>query len=89
VHALDPTTLAERGEVIVPSYDISGITVSPDGKQLYVAQFDSKLSIVDRATRTVVSTLTLPGGYPLDTAFDPVGTTAFVVNLDAWVDVIR
>ena len=89
VHVLDPTTLAERGEVIVPSYDISGITVSPDGKQIYVAQFDSKLSIVDRATRSVVSTLALNGGYPLETAFDPQGTTAFVVNLEGWVDVIR
>jgi YVTN family beta-propeller protein len=74
--------------VNVPNYGISGITVSPDGTQIYVALFDSRLAIVDRATRTVVSTLTL-GGNPLGVAFDPQGTTAFVVNLDAWVDVIR
>ena len=85
---LDPTTLAVRGQVTLPSYGVSGITVSPDGAQIYVALFDSKLVIVDRATRTVVSTLTL-GGYPLGTAFDPDGTTAFVVNLEGWVDVIR
>ena len=85
---LDPTTLAERGQLILPSYGISGITVSPDGTQIYVALFDAKVTIVDRATRTIVSTLTL-GGLPLGVAFDPQGTTAFVVNLEGWVDVIR
>ena len=88
LHVLDPTTLAERGQVNLPTYSVSGITVSPDGTQLYVALFDSKLAIVDRAKRTVVSTLTL-GGIPLGVAFDPQGTTAFVVNLEGWVDVIR
>lgn len=88
LHVLDPTTLAERGQVNLPTYFVSGITVSPDGMQLYVALFDSKLAIVDRATRTVLSTLTL-GGIPLGVAFDPQGTTAFVVNLEGWVDVIR
>jgi YVTN family beta-propeller protein len=88
LHVLDPTTLAELGQVNLPTYFVSGITVSPDGTQLYVALFDSKLAIVDRATRTVVSTLTL-GGIPLGVAFDPQGTTAFVVNLEGWVDVIR
>ena len=88
VHVLDPTTLAERGQVKLPSYGASGIAVTPDGTQIYVAQFDSKLAIVDRATRTVVSTLAL-GGIPLGVAFDPQGTTAFVVNLEGWVDVIR
>ena len=87
LYVLDPTTLAERGQVIVPS-SISGITVSPDGTQLYVALFDARVAIVDRATRKVVSTLTL-GGIPLATAFDPTGSTAFVVNLEGWVDVIR
>jgi len=88
LHVLDPTTLAERAQVSLPSYDVSGITVSPDGTQIYVALFDSKVSIVDRATRTVVATLTV-GGLPLGVAFDPQGTTAFVVNLEGWVDVIR
>ena len=88
LHVLDPTTLAERGQVNLPTYFVSGITFSPDGTQIYVALFDSKLAIVDRATRTVVSTLTL-GGIPLGVAFDPQGTTAFVVNLEGWVDVIR
>jgi YVTN family beta-propeller protein len=67
---------------------INAIAVSPDGAQIYVALSESKLAIVDRATRTIVSTLTL-GGMPLGVAFDPKGTTAFVVNLDTWVDVIR
>ena len=88
LHVLDPTTLAERAQVSLPSYFVSGITVSPDGTQIYVALFDSKVAIVDRATRTVVSTLTL-GGIPLGVAFDSAGTTAFVVNLEGWVDVIR
>ena len=88
LNILDPTTLAVRGQVSLPSCGVSGITVSPDGTQIYVALIDSKLAIVDRATRTVVSTLTL-GGYPLRIAFDPAGTTAFVVNLEGWVDVVR
>ena len=88
LHVLDPTTLAERGQVSLPSYGVSGITVSPDGTQIYVALGDSKLAIIDRATRTVVSTLSL-GGIPLGVAFDPTGSTAFVVNLEGWVDVIR
>jgi YVTN family beta-propeller protein len=82
-------TLAERGEVNLGAYEsISGIAVSPDGKQIYLATSGAKLTIVDRATRSVVSTLTL-SGYPLGVAFDPQGKTAFVVNLDTWVDVIR
>lgn len=76
-----------RGRVNLPS-SVSGITVSPDGTQIYVAMFDSKLALVDRATRTVVATLTL-GGIPLGVACDPTGSTAFVVNLEGWVDVIR
>jgi YVTN family beta-propeller protein len=86
---LDPTTLAERGVVNLGTYTgISGIAVSPDGTQIYLALSGSKVAIVERATRTVLSTLTL-GGIPLGVAFDPRGTTAFVVNLDTWVDVIR
>ena len=85
---LDPTTLAERAQVNLPDYFASGITVSPDGTQIYVALSDGKLAIVDRATRTVVSAVPL-AGIPLGVAFDPQGKTAFVVNLDSWVDVIR
>ena len=88
LYVLDPVTLAERGRVILQNYSASGITVSPDGAQLYVALLDQRVAIVDRATRKVISTLTL-GGLPLDVAFDPTGTTAFVVNLEGWVDVIR
>jgi len=87
LNVLDPTTLTERYQLSFPSF-VSGVTVSPDGKQLYVALFESKVAIVDRATRTVVSTLTV-GGIPLGVAFDAQGTTAFVVNLEGWVDVIR
>ena len=86
---LDATTLAERGRVNFGTYvGFTGIAVSPDGQQIYVALSESKAAIVDVATRTIVSTFTL-GGYPLGVAFDPQGTTAFVVNLEGWVDVIR
>ena len=87
LNVLDPTTLAVRGQVSLPS-SVSGITVSPDGTQIYVALIESKVAIVDRATRTLVSTLTV-GGIPLGVAFDSTGSTAFVVNLEGWVDVIR
>ena len=86
---LDPTTLAERGEVnLGADVGISGIAVSPDGTQIYVPTFGPTLTIVDRATRSVVATLPL-SGYPLGVAFDPQGKSAFVVNLDTWVDVIQ
>jgi len=86
---LDPATLAERGRVTLGTYDgIVGIAVSPDGTQIYLVLSQARVAIVDRATRTVLSTFTV-GGYPLGIAFDPQGTTAFVVNLDSWVDIIR
>lgn len=88
LHVLDPTTLALRATVNVGNYEISGVAVSPDGKQIYVALFDSRVAIVDRAARTVVSTVTLSGS-PLGVAFDPTGSTAFVVNWEGYVDVIR
>ena len=87
LYALDPSTMATRGTMKIAS-QINGITVSPDGKQIYVAIDDGTLAILDRATRTQLSQLTL-GGTPNAIVFDSTGATAFVVNFQGWVDVIR
>jgi YVTN family beta-propeller protein len=62
--------------------------MSPDGAQLYVSTYNGQLTIVDRAQRTIVKTLTL-GGTPSRVAFDKPGKTAFVANENDWVDVIK
>jgi YVTN family beta-propeller protein len=65
------------------------MALSPDGAHLYAASASpGTLSIIDRATRTVVNTLTL-GGRPRRVAFDASGATALVANEGNWVDVIR
>jgi DNA-binding beta-propeller fold protein YncE len=87
LYALDPSTMATRGTMTIPN-QINWITVSPDGKQIYVAIDDGTLAIFDRATRNLLSQRTL-GGNPSAIAFDSTGATAFVVNFQGWVDVIR
>jgi YVTN family beta-propeller protein len=66
----------------------TGLAVSPDGTQLWVAntgpQTDSKLasiSVIDTATNTVTHTLHLDGA-PAQIAFSPSGSTAYVTTAD-------
>jgi YVTN family beta-propeller protein len=69
-------------------WDPTGLQVSPDGTQLWVAntgpQTDSKLasiSVIDTATNTVTSTLHLDSA-PAQIAFSPSGSTAYVTTAD-------
>jgi DNA-binding beta-propeller fold protein YncE len=84
---LDGTTLATLGFLNVGP-GASGMAMTPDGAQLYITTIFGKLTIVDRAKRTIVSQLTL-GGVPRHVAFDKLGKTALVANEDGWVDVIK
>jgi YVTN family beta-propeller protein len=66
----------------------TGLAVSPDGTQLWVAntgpQTDSKLasiSVIDTATNTVTHTLHLDSA-PAQIAFSPSGSTAYVTTAD-------
>jgi len=85
---LDATTLATLAAVPLRG-DGFGVAVTPDGAQIYVTSASAgRLTIVDRATRAVTSTLSL-GGVPRRVAFDATGATAVVANEFNWVDVIK
>jgi len=71
-----------------PAYYLFGMALTPDGQQLYAASSSGTLTIIDRATRTVVNSLYL-GGTPRRIAFDEKGFTAVVANEGNWVDVIK
>ena len=87
LYVLDASTLAQRGSVVVNALG-GTMAITPDGAHLYVTSFSNKLTIVDRANRTIVSQITL-SGIPMQVAFDKLGKTAFVTNLEGWVDVIK
>jgi len=85
---LDATTLAPAGYVDV-GHGALWMALTPDGKQLYVSSWSmGDVIIVDRVGRSVVSRVHV-GGYPRSIAFDKLGTTAYVANMNGWVDVIK
>ena len=73
-------------------WDPTGLAVTPDGSQLWVAdsgpQTDSRLagiSVISTSSNTVTATLPLPAA-PQQVAFSPSGTTAYVTTADGlWV----
>jgi DNA-binding beta-propeller fold protein YncE len=66
-----------------------GLALTPDGMQLYAScSIDGLVKIIDRASRTVVGTLT-PGGTPRRVAVTPDGATVGVANEAGWVDFIQ
>ena len=67
---------------------VRGMSMSPDGEQLFVTTTLGELVIVDRAGRSVVKRIRL-GGVPAHVAFDRLGKTAVVANEFGWVDIIK
>lgn len=61
----------------------TGITLSPDGSELYCAvqNSDGKLAIIETATNTVDTLLTI-GGHPHDVMVNSLGTAVYVTSLD-------
>lgn len=58
-----------------------GLTISPDGKELWVARRDdSKISIVSTATNTVIDSLSAGGGGPQRVRFTPDGLQVWSSN---------
>jgi YVTN family beta-propeller protein len=59
-----------------------GIAVTPDGSQVYVANFDSgTISVISTATNTVTSTITMGAGRnPTDIAITPDGTYEYITD---------
>ena len=53
-----------------------GIAVSPDGKYLYVANYgDNTVSVIDTATNSVITTVTVGTAFPCDGECGPYGLT--------------
>jgi YVTN family beta-propeller protein len=65
-----------------------GLAISPDLVQVYIAQPGGFLTIVDRVSKTIVTTLSL-GGAPRKVGFNKAGNLAIVANEAGWVDFIR
>jgi DNA-binding beta-propeller fold protein YncE len=87
VVVLATSTLAYSGFVSVGD-GVRGMSMSPDGEQLYVTTIYGQLVIVDRVRRSIVKRLAL-GGVPAHVAFDRLGKTAVVANEYGWVDIIK
>jgi YVTN family beta-propeller protein len=75
-------------DTVTVGFSNHGIAVTPDGSQVYVANFDSgTISIISTATNTVTSTITIgAGASPTDIAITPDGTYQYVT--DAKHDVV-
>lgn len=80
-HALDDRQRAAarrdgRGEFAFPA----GLSVSPDGKRLYVAEnLSNKLAVIDLATKRVISKVPV-GDYPYDCLASNDGSRVYVSN---------
>lgn len=89
VDVLDATALTPKTSIAVPSSDPFGLALSPDDAQLYVTSPSSgSLTIIDRASRTIVQTLVVTG-VPRRVAFNSHGNAAYVANEGNWIDVIE
>jgi DNA-binding beta-propeller fold protein YncE len=89
VVVLDATTLATKGTIAVPGGAPFGLAVTPDNAQIYVASARThNLTIIDRASHSIVNTLTLTG-TPRRVGFNTLGNKAYVSNEGNWVDVIE
>lgn len=75
-----PVALAGGGE---------GLALSADGTKLYVGLvFAGKVQVIDRASRTILRTITT-GGTPREIAADAVRSQMLVANHAGWVDIVR
>jgi YVTN family beta-propeller protein len=89
VIVLDATSLATKGTLDLPGTAPFGLAVTPDNAQLYVASATTgRLTIVDRAGRSVVKTLVVTA-VPRRVAFNAHGDKAYIANEGNWVDVIQ
>ena len=58
------------------------MVVSPDGKTLYVPNFNGGVAVVSTATNTVTNTITGLGNQPYDAAITPDGRYLYVTNFN-------
>ena len=58
------------------------ISITPDGTLAYVTSlFRSYVTVIDLTKNLVITTISIPGAFPLETGITPDGTTAFVTNI--------
>ncbi|HEX4203673.1 MAG TPA: bifunctional YncE family protein/alkaline phosphatase family protein [Ktedonobacteraceae bacterium] len=86
-------TLTSAGDITIGTTQANpfptGLSLSPDGKTLYVANnLANTVSVVDTATKTVTSTIKI-GAYPYTTLVSKDGKTIYASNWgDATISVI-
>jgi YVTN family beta-propeller protein len=69
--------------------DPNGLAFHPDGKQLFVSNYNSgSISVISRATNTVTVTHTI-GGAPQDIAVDPQGKELYIADQGGGVMVVN
>jgi DNA-binding beta-propeller fold protein YncE len=69
-----------------------GVARTPDDAQLYVGVMDLGLvRVIDRASRTIVSTIQLPesGAFPRRIAFSGDGSTAVITDENGYVHFVQ
>lgn len=77
-------TLAQPGTSVGLNGYVADVAVSPDGTTAYaVSNTNSKVFVIDLATRTVVRMLATGGAFPYDVEPSADGTTLWVSNLAA------
>src|ERR1035437_1488086 len=89
VHVIDTATNTVTDTVPVGSFP-KGITVSPDGKKVYVTNsWNDNVSVIDTTINTV--TVSVPvGRFPEGITINPTGTKVYVTNsLDDNVSIIN
>jgi YVTN family beta-propeller protein len=86
--ALDPSNYENPAETLIPvGINPDSLTVTPDGKQVWVADTGPQtglpsladIKVISTASNTVASTLSLPTD-PRAIAFSPSGSTAYVTS---------
>jgi YVTN family beta-propeller protein len=86
VSVVDTATNTVTATIPVGSFPL-GVTVTPDGSTVYVANELDNVSVIDTATNTV--TTTIPAGFtPFRVAVTPDGSTVYVTDAGAGADTV-
>jgi YVTN family beta-propeller protein len=81
VIVIDTSSNTELGTQITVGSSPLGLAITPDGKEIYVANNDQagSVSVIDSSTNSVVATLS-GMAYPFAAAFSPDGKLAYVTG---------
>jgi len=80
---IDTATNTVTGTISVGNAP-QNVAVTPDGSKAYVTNFyDNTVSVIDRATDTVSTTIPVFGSEPFGVAVTRDGSKAYVANFDS------